>query len=252
MIEMVKELPGIGFFAKWFIYIFVGTLAVILLYLFIYFKTTSNLIDDPVFRLLLEKHGLESIYQNKSGYFLLDKKIGKYDTGYGEITCVGMESICDVMNHNEIDIKDTIFIDFGCGIGKSLVMAKLLGFKKAVGVEIVRQRCNIASSVIKNLPDALRYDIEVYNADMLKFSLEPVLDGSTKPVVIFASNLLWSPDVTKDFYAKYMRETPEGSMIVASRFFIHPGDEKFIVSKNEYSVPMSWSKFDTCVFALLR
>ena len=242
----------IEFITKWFIYIFIGTVVMILLSLFIFYNTTTNLIDDPVFRLLLKKHGLDSIYKNKSGYFLLDKKIGKHETGYGEITCVGMESICDVLEYHKFDLKDTIFIDFGCGIGKSLVMAKLLGFKKAVGVEIVKQRCNIAWSVIQNLPDYLKQDIEIYNADMLNFSLEKILDGSTKPVVIFASNLLWSPDVIKDFYAKYMRETPEGSMIVASRCFVHPGDEKFIVSKNEYSVPMSWSKFDTCIFALLR
>ena len=241
--------------AKWVVYIFISTIAVILLYFFIYFKTTTNLLDDPVLKLLLEKHRLDGLFANKSGYFLLERKIGKYDTGYGEITCVGMESICDVLKYNKIDIAETIFFDFGCGVGKAIVMAKLLGFKKAIGVEIVKERYDCAMGVLDRLPSDIQQDIEVYNADMLKFALQPILDknnNNNKPVAIFASNLLWSPKVTKDFLAKYMRETPEGSMIVSSLFFIHPGDEKFILSKNEYNVPMSWSKHDMCTFTLLR
>lgn len=223
------------------VYIILGLIAFWFLYM-LCIAIVSGAGEDLNFKMLLDKHGVKDLFDNTSGYSLDSfnfKKYGRYNTGYGELTQVGMESILGVVLDNNLNIMETVFLDIGCGVGKSLVMAKLMGFNKAIGIEIVKDRCTMARGVVKWLPDSVKNNIQVVNIDMLKWKV-PQFE---KPVVIFASNLLWPVEVTKDFFAKYMKAVPPGSLIISSRVYFHKGDER---TTYETSVPMSWNKYDTC------
>lgn len=224
----------------WYIiYIILGLIAFWFLYL-VCIAIVSGVGEDMNFKILLEKHGVKKgVYDGISGYTFYFRKYGRYDTGYGEVTQVGMENIRGAVLDNNLNIMETVFLDIGCGVGKSLVMAKLMGFKGAIGVELVQERCVMAKGVVKLLPESLRKDIDIVNTDMLKWKV-PRFE---KPVVIFASNLLWPVPVSKDFFEKYMRAVPPGSLIIASRVYFHEGDARVTYDIN---VPMSWSKYDTC------
>lgn len=217
-----------GFIAFWFLYML--CIAII-----------SGSGEDINFRILLDKHGVNGLFDDISGYGYdsFSYKYGRYNTGYGELTQAGMDGILGVALDNNLNIMDTVYMDIGCGVGKSLVMAKLMGFKKAIGVELVKERCVMARSVVRLLPESVKGNIEILNMDMLKWKV-PRFE---KPVVIFASNLLWPVGVSKDFFAKYMRAVPPGSIIVSSRVYFHKGDER---TSYETSVPMSWNKHDKC------
>lgn len=65
------------------------------------------------------------------------------------------------------DVMDGSFIDFGCGKGRTLILAAKIGFKKVVGVEFAIDLCEICESNIKKLKinnaDVVNIDASIYN-----------------------------------------------------------------------------------------
>lgn len=75
-----------------------------------------------------------------------------------------------IPNHQE-----TIFVDFGCGKGRALVVASEFSFKKVIGVEIAPSLCKVASTNIamihRTFPD--RPLIELVQGDAAHFVIPP-------------------------------------------------------------------------------
>lgn len=196
----------------------------------------SSPVTDSGLDLALEKHNISSLFDNLSGYKSHHKVYDKsYVTTYGEIQYTAIEEIYKLaVQHG----ADNAFIDFGCGIGKGIIMALLVGFKKTYGVELVKERYDDAIVAVSRLPNKYKKNIFVFNGDMFDFDFK-VTEG--KPVCIFMSNLLFTVDVNKKIFHKIGTEAPKGTLVVCSGYNIQ-GDDLFRFKKlKTLSTPMSWN-----------
>jgi len=69
--------------------------------------------------------------------------------------------------------KDSVFVDFGSGKGRVLLLAALYGFKRVVGVEFSPQLCELARRNIATFSKGtpLRSPIEIVEADATRFEI---------------------------------------------------------------------------------
>ena len=71
------------------------------------------------------------------------------------------------------DFSKEVFIDFGCGKGRALLMAALSGFRKAIGVEYSPSLCAIAEKNIETFRKRTRSrtEFEVIYDDVITYSI---------------------------------------------------------------------------------
>lgn len=198
----------------------------------IYVLFMVNLQDSEAAR-LLRTHGLDNVFRNIDGFSVTRLTLQpSMASTYGEIRCKGVENIYRLARAHDI----TTFIDIGSGVGKALVLAKLMGFEKCVGVENNESRHRQAVVVKNRLPDRVRRDIEMHYLDALAYDLTVF----TKPVVIFISNLLWPNDLCSKFTQKIIQEVPPGSLIVCSKYSYYVKDKERLRNVRMLETPMSW------------
>ena len=181
---------------------------------------------------LLNQHGLPNIFENTNKFHDPGSSYFGYSTTYGEIMSSGMSKIADIANTEDI----TIFMDMGSGIGKAVIMAKLYGFERSIGIEVVTIRHNQALSLTEKLPDRLQHGIELYNLDIFNFDFS----GINKPMAIFASNILWSKVTTKDMFTMIAKRCKIGTLVFVSQFDFHEDDKAVFEKYAIVSLPMSW------------
>lgn len=160
-----------------------------------------------------------------------------YKYTYGEIQIEAMQNIFKEAQDNNI----SIFIDLGCGVGKGLVLAKFVGFKKVYGVEIVQERYEKAIRAISKLPKIDKNDIFIYNKDLFNFDLSQF----RTPVAIFISNLVFPDDVNTRLFDYIINNSQKGTMIFCSKFHINEYDKPLRYEKL-LNTPMSWAKNGKC------
>ena len=54
----------------------------------------------------------------------------------------------EVFTHSLVNVRDAVLVDYGCGLGRTLLFASTLTFKKIIGVELSPMLCAAAT---KNL-----------------------------------------------------------------------------------------------------
>ena len=79
----------------------------------------------------------------------------------------------DVQKRFSRDFSKEVFIDFGCGKGRALLMAALSGFRKSIGVEYSPSLCAIAEKNIETFLKRTKSgtQFEVIRADALTYSI---------------------------------------------------------------------------------
>lgn len=186
----------------------------------------------------INKFIIDIIFSDVSGHIKINDTYPKeYAYTYGEIQFDAMQNIFKESQNNNIDT----FIDLGCGVGKGLVLAKFVGFKKVYGIEIIKERCDKALIAISKLPDIDKNDIFVYNKDFFDIDLKKF----KKPVTIFISNLIFTEDVNRKLFDYIIDNTQKGTMIFCSKFNVKNYD-KPLKYKKMISTPMSWCKTAFC------
>lgn len=212
----------------WFLYIILGFLGFLF---YIYFTDI-----DYEYEKMLKRHNLPiNIIERYSGFTLESRMLSSnYATGYGEITGKAMIEIENLATEFQMDT----FYDIGCGTGKALLLAVLVGFKKAVGIEIVPERYNIAIKMMNMLPFNMRQKLDVRLGDYNKLVM-----NENKPVLIFVSNLLWSADSNDDLF-KYLFKAPIGSLIVIST--VPDRTPQGFKRLKSIKTPMSWYHRSEC------
>lgn len=190
---------------------------------------------DQVFR----EHNLPNLYKDVDGYDF--KSIGNISTLYGEILTQGVKSIYDFANMKNIDT----FIDIGCGVGKAVVIGKLLGFNNTIGVEIVKSRYDGAMTVYNKLPNKHKQGITFINADMFNINFQELTQG--RPCIIFASNLIWNKNISTKFF-KMVANTYESSTVYVIASVFNPDSETRARFKQigTLNTPMSWDHNAVC------
>lgn len=205
-------------------------IALIVLYVFFF----VDFIAYEYFR----KYGLHDEFEKLNGYSLTPSDLMNISNvktrtlTYGEIRGRGMEAIRKVAIKNNINT----FVDMGSGAGKAVFLARVIGFDKCIGVEIVKSRFDMSMDFYRKLPKGLKQGVELYNGDMYK-----LIDFRrfNEPIIVYASNLLWSLDMTLRLFEKFARESSVGSLIFASKNhdINMPAGLEFVTRIN---ITMSW------------
>lgn len=70
--------------------------------------------------------------------------------------------------------EKSVFVDFGAGMGRVLLVASMFNFKRITGVEISSQLCEIAKMNIERFEKKLKrpLNIEILNDDVLKYKIK--------------------------------------------------------------------------------
>jgi hypothetical protein len=180
------------------------------------------------------------MFNGINGY--ITKQHDKYNLTYGEITPKAINNIKKYLEKQ--NINPDIFIDLGCGVGKSLVIAKYKGFKECYGIEIVKERYDEAIRLYNRLETLYKNDIYIYNDDL--FNIKKIIKIDNKRhYTIFISNLLFSKELNKKIW-NYLNEImPNGSIIIVSQSF----DSKHI---EIIETPMSWSNISECYIYIIK
>jgi hypothetical protein len=223
----------------------ISIIIIILLFLIIFYKYTNQILDKIDNKELKKTNendipiDIESLinvtYKDLSGY--TGSKNDKYNVTYGEITIDGIDNIVKYMDKNNIE-KD-IFIDLGCGIGKSLYMAILKGFTEAIGTEIVKERYDIALKVSKKINNK---NIKIYNKDLFRWKELKKLKKN-KQYCIFVSNLLFENELNNNMFEMF-KILPKNTIIIVSK---EPKKMEHIKMETNLDVPMTWNKKAKCI-----
>ena len=76
------------------------------------------------------------------------------------------------LSHAEIRAGEDVFLDFGCGMGRAVVMAARHPFRKIIGVEKSTELCGIAEANIARIGQKLACrEIQILNEDARTFAV---------------------------------------------------------------------------------
>jgi len=171
-----------------------------------------------------------------------NKKYGDNHTTYGEITYDGIEALKTHMKNYKY------FMDIGSGNGKfPLYMAGDNNILTSVGIELVEIRHNRAIELKNKLTEEfnnITNKVKLINADFRNVDFKQVLNNNNQPVIIFISNLCFSPEINNELYKKIKAELPSGSIIFSSK------EINTLTKAQSIPCPMSWSS-SSSVFMLV-
>jgi hypothetical protein len=200
---------------------------------------------DIYFRRLCQLKGIDPhLFDGVDGYkydlqkYRHLKESEGYCFTYGEIFTTGVRNIYDL--GFEMGVTD-VFVDMGCGVGKAIICGKLMGFKQCIGIELIEERCQATQMVIEKLPYEYRKYINVHCTDMFDFDLKQF----EIPIMIFASNLVWSDSTTLKFFDYIAANCVSGTIVIASLLPSINTDKRWKFVK-KINTPMSWDWSSTC------
>ena len=195
----------------------------------IYLKETFT--DDDAYINLLKqlypscKHDNNSLYETYKNYTIT----------YGELEYDGIQSIMEHLNQNFDN-----FIDIGSGRGKiPLYVAGNPTISKSLGIEIVTERHNDAVE-LKNKLNIFKKQTDkviLINKDFFEVDL---LDYSSKPTLVWISNLCFPVELTNNIINKLLTVLISGSIICCSKMYTLNSDK--IKEINRLKVKMSWDR----------
>lgn len=77
-----------------------------------------------------------------------------------------------IMDHIDIIPNESVFLDYGCGKGRAVILAALLPFKKVTGVELSPVLCAVALDHVKQARKKFTAgEVEIITADARTFDL---------------------------------------------------------------------------------
>lgn len=212
----------------------------------IYFGVTLTFSDSYIIE-MLNKHGAGDVFKDANGFSDPGPAYKNYATTYGEILSQGVDNIHEYV-HKQYPGQYTTFVDLGCCVGKAVVAAKLVGFSKTIGIEIVKERYVFAMNVKRKLPPRLSDHIEFIHGDAMVFDFESI----DEPCVVFMSNLLWGKKFNQGMFRRLAYACKSGTLIVCSVYDMFPEDEEHFHKETTVITPMSWSWRSFCfVFKVL-
>jgi hypothetical protein len=185
---------------------------------------------------------INKFYMDKSFITVDNSSHGKeYNLTYGELTIDGLKNIQSYLKNKNLS-KD-IFIDLGSGNGRTLFYSIILGFSKAKGVEIVKERHDFATRA-KNKLNKFSSNIKLLNDDLFKLPKNFFSNNS----VIFISNLVFPIETTQKIFEFLNKMLEHDNILVVSKIPDNLLDFKLL---DKIKAPMSWSK-DSDVYILKK
>jgi len=187
------------------------------------------------FRIRLNKtrRNINVLYKHKSGYMQNLEKYKEHHTTYGEVTQEGIEKLIDAYSKQPIHTYDKTrrtFYDLGSGIGKNvIVVASLIPEIKSKGIEIVKERHDMALEAHKQLKSNLK--------DRIEFTCGSFMDANFQDAAwIYISNLCFSDKLNKQLADKLHKEVGINTMIACSKKLHFPKN----YNMETINIPMTW------------
>jgi SAM-dependent methyltransferase len=199
--------------------IIICLIIIILLLLFFIQNNKENFINTDE---------INNLFSN--GFIAVEKDEKKYNNNnitYGEISNEGIKILSDLTE------KKNLFIDLGCGSGRSLAYALNNNFNKAKGVELVLERVEYGKEHIKLLPSNIKDNIEIIHNDILKLTK----DYFTGANIIYISNLMYPNEINNDIFKLLSKNIDKNTLVAVSKI---PTDLHDLILIKEIIVPMSW------------
>jgi SAM-dependent methyltransferase len=148
---------------------------------------------------LLDKiYGLSSHYKCFRNKTIFDDNIGS--SIYGEITQEGTNSLINYFK--EYFNENTVFYDFGCGLGKMVFHIALLDIKKSVGIEYSKERYN-GCKYFETIFCPSNKNIEFYNKSFLEHDYSDA-------TIIYVDNTCFNDDINLKIY----KNLPKGCLFI--------------------------------------
>lgn len=159
------------------------------------------------------------------------KNLGPEMLGY-DSECEGYEPISYVcfdtaMHTVDIRPEESVFLDYGSGMGRALILAAQYPFKKVIGVELSQKLCNIAQENVKRAWKNLECkDIEIICKDARSFTLPSDI------TTIFIWNSFTGSILSSVF--ERIRESLEKSPRPLTLLYLLPYKEKDMLAEFDY------------------
>ena len=175
---------------------------------------------------------------NKESFIKVDSNMfgEEYNLGYGEITNHSFKIMRTFLK--KIGCTYDIFIDLGCGSGRSLALALNNGFKYAKGIEIAEERYNYATKSLKKIAN-IKKKYEIVCSDI--FNLKKTFFDSE--CVIFISNLLFPKETTQKLI-RFLNDNIKKDTIIF--LTVIPSELYDFEILDRIETPMSWSSDSKC------
>lgn len=88
---------------------------------------------------------------------------------YEPITYTAFDSIID---HLDIDPERDVFVDYGCGKGRAVILAALQPFKRVIGVEYSKDLCDVAKKNLETVQSKVKArSVEIVHCDAVEYEL---------------------------------------------------------------------------------
>lgn len=157
------------------------------------------------------------------------------NTTYGEMNYDGITMINDKFNtSNQFDT----FIDIGSGRGKLVLWyAVQPNINNSIGIEIVESRHKDAIKLKEQLgyPDITK-SVQFICKDFADINFSSLIKPNSR-VLIWMSNLCFSPTITDKIFSKIIKDFPKGTVICCSKETSNTG----VTLIEKITVPMSWT-----------
>mgnify|MGYP006427492525 CR=1 FL=1 len=185
------------------------------------------------------------LYENKTGILKSYKDIDipthetNFSSGYGEIKFDAIFEIIKNINFEE----DDVFLDLGCGIGRfCLEIFLTTKIKKVIGVELERNRFNIAQETKNKLQKYLSKknkstrELLFYNENINNFDIN-------QANVIYLCSLCF-PQKLIQIITNKLEEHPRLKAVISFNKLNTPS----LKLKNKITIPTTWSNNETIYF----
>ena len=133
---------------------------------------------------------------------------GRYET----MSLEAFDLVMSSLERLNIDVSKLIFIDYGCGKGRALLLASRRPFRRIIGIEISQRLVRIAQNNISIYDDPLQRckDVRAEAADALEYTppKEPILFYFYGP---FEAELL---SMVLDVISRKLEESPREAYVL--------------------------------------
>lgn len=118
----------------------------------------------------------EIFYERRFGIVsdmeILNDQLGITDMSCHDYLATGYLRFRQLMKHIEIRDGEDVFLDFGSGMGRAVILAATYPFRKVIGVELVTDlHVRAGENVRRALKRVRCRDIELYNVDARTFPI---------------------------------------------------------------------------------
>ncbi|KAG9290913.1 hypothetical protein G9A89_011063 [Geosiphon pyriformis] len=169
---------------------------------------------------------------------------------YGELKT---NLVHDLIEKTELT-QNSIFIDFGCGVGNVILQVAAEAGCSVYGIELNRERYEMAISQMNEFQHAMRMfdiphgEVTIYHADFL--NCEPInsILSSPQKIVVLVNNFMFEEQTRLDLLQLFLQLDDNNQIVSLKSFQLgrhklngwNSGDIANILRVNEYSYGKGW------------